>query len=127
MDLITQNSEIFHTTVLQLLALDHPQVIIPNIFTFLWCLWKMRNEKLFNNVDAQPSQTIIRTNALLNSLQIHTAPPIPPKIHETPKELLYSDPKFFVDAAWRKSTNGRPTKEGIGVHITWKQDQHITT
>jgi hypothetical protein len=35
MDLITQNSQNFHTTVLQLLALDHPHINIPNIFTFL--------------------------------------------------------------------------------------------
>jgi hypothetical protein len=34
-DLITQNSQTFHTTVLQLLALDHPHVNIPNIFTFM--------------------------------------------------------------------------------------------
>jgi hypothetical protein len=79
MDLITQNSQNFHTTVLQLLALNHPHVSIPNIFTFLCCLSKMRNEKLFNNLDGQPSQVIIRANALLNSLQIHKAPTLPEK------------------------------------------------
>jgi hypothetical protein len=86
----------------------------------------MINEKLFNNVDAQPSQTIIRTNALLNSLQIHTVPPTPPKILETHPELLYSGPKIFVDAAWRKKPNEQSTKAGIGVHITWKHGQHTT-
>jgi hypothetical protein len=35
MDLITHNSQNFHTTILQLLALNHPHVNIPNIFTFL--------------------------------------------------------------------------------------------
>jgi hypothetical protein len=114
MDLITQNSENFHT----LLPLDHPHVNIPNIFTFLWWLWKMRNEKLFNNLDGQPSQVIIRTNALLNSLQIHNAPTIPNKNNETPQELLYSGPKIFVDAAWKKRANGQSKKAGVGVQIT---------
>jgi hypothetical protein len=86
----------------------------------------LRNEKLFNNLDGQPSQVIIRANALLSSLQIHKAPTLPEKIHETPPELLYSGPKIFVDAAWKKRPNGQRSKAGVGIHITWKHDQHIT-
>jgi hypothetical protein len=95
MDLIAQNSQNIHTTVLQHLALDHPHINIPNIFTFLWCLWKMRNEKFFNNLNGQPNQVIIRTNALLNSLQIHKNPTLPEKTPITPVELSYSGPIFF--------------------------------
>jgi ribonuclease HI len=63
---------------------------------------------------------------IVHRLTTHTVPPTPPKIHETPPELLYSDPKIFVDAAWRKNPNGQSTKAGIGVHITWKHGQHTT-
>jgi hypothetical protein len=126
MDLITQNAQNFHTIVLQLLALNHPHINTTNIFTFLWCLWKMRNEKLFNNLESQPSQVIIRTNALINSLQIPKHPKPTPKMNETPSHLLYSGPRIFVDAAWKKRPNGQPSKAGIGIHITWKQGLHIT-
>jgi hypothetical protein len=66
----------------------------------------MRNEKLFNNLEGQPSQVI------------HNAPTLPDKNHETPPELLYSGPKIFVDAAWKKRANGQPSKAGVGIHIT---------
>jgi hypothetical protein len=107
MHLIAQNSQEVHTTVLHLLALDHPHVSLTNIFTFLWCLWKMRNEKLLNNLNGQPNQVIIRTNALLNSLQIHKAPTLPAETPPTPVELSYSGPIFFVDAAWKRRPNGQ--------------------
>jgi hypothetical protein len=126
MDLIAQNSHDVHTIVLHLLALDHPHISLTNIFTFLWCLWKMRNEKLFNNLNGQPNQVIIRTNALLNSLQIHKAPALPAKPPQTPLELSYSGPKFFVDAAWKRRPNGQPSKACIGIHLTWKHGQQTT-
>jgi hypothetical protein len=40
------------------------------------------------------------------------------KMHVTPPELLYSGPKIFVDAAWKKRANGQPSKAGVGIHIT---------
>jgi hypothetical protein len=126
MDLIAQNSSDIHTVVLQLLALDHPHINLTNIFTFLWCLWKMRNEKLFSNSNSQPNQVIIRANALLNSMQIQTAPSPPVKTLLTPPELSYSGPIFFVDAAWKKRPDAQPSKAGIGIHFTWKQGQHTT-
>jgi hypothetical protein len=86
----------------------------------------MRNEKLFNNLESQPSQVIFRTNALINSLQIQKLPTITQKISETPSHLLYSGPRIFVDAAWKKRANEQPSKAGVGIHITWKQGQHIT-
>jgi hypothetical protein len=126
MDLIAQNAPNIHTTVLQILALDHPHVNIQNIFTFLWCIWKMRCEKLFNNIDGQPNQVIIRANALLNSLQIQTNPIPPIKSVLTPVELSYSGPRIFVDAAWKKRANGQPIRAGVGIYLTWKHGQHIT-
>jgi hypothetical protein len=123
MDLIAQNAQNVHTTVLQLLALDHPHINIPNIFTFLWCLWKMRNEKLFNNLNGQPNQVIIRTNALLNSLQIQKNPALAVTSSTTPIELSYSGPNFFVDAAWKKRANEQSSKAGIGIYLTWQNGQ----
>jgi hypothetical protein len=118
MDLITENSPNFHTTILQLLAPNHPQISIHKIFTFLWCLWKMRNEKLFNNIEGSPHQVIIRTNALLDSMQLHKPHVLPTKTLATPRELLYNGPKMFVDAAWKEQVNGQPTKAGAGIYIT---------
>jgi hypothetical protein len=86
----------------------------------------MRNEKLFNNLDGNPNQVIIRTNSLLGSLQLHNSPVMTTKSPSTPQELLYSGPKIFVDAAWKKQANGQPTKAGVGIYITWKNGQHTT-
>jgi hypothetical protein len=38
-------------TVQSLLAMNHPHATMQNIFTFLWCLWKPRNDYLFNKKD----------------------------------------------------------------------------
>jgi hypothetical protein len=51
---------------------------------------------------------------------------MPNKNHETPQEILYSGPKIFVDAAWKKRPNEQSNRTGVGVHIKWKQGQHIT-
>jgi hypothetical protein len=59
-------------------------------------------------------------------LQIHKHPTVPQKTHETPSQLLYSGPRIFVDATWKKRPNGQPSKAGVGIHITWKQGQHLT-
>jgi hypothetical protein len=78
----------------------------------------MRNEKLFNNLDGTPHQVIIRANALLDNLQLHNPPALPSKSSSTPHELLYSGPKIFVDAAWKKQASGQPSKAGVGIYIT---------
>jgi hypothetical protein len=85
----------------------------------------MRNEKLFNNLDGQPNQVIIRANVLLNSLQLHNPPTLPKEVSVTPQELLYTGPKI-VDAGWKRQTNGLPSKVGVGVYITRKNGQHTT-
>jgi hypothetical protein len=38
MDIIAENTPNIHTTILNLLDLNHPKNTIHHIFTFLWCL-----------------------------------------------------------------------------------------
>ncbi|XP_044365064.1 uncharacterized protein [Triticum aestivum] len=47
MDNFISNSTSIITIILNLLSSDHPHASLTNIFTFMWCLWKVRNEKLF--------------------------------------------------------------------------------
>jgi hypothetical protein len=74
----------------------------------------MRCEKLFNNIEGQPNQVIIRANALLNSLQIQKNPVPPIKSVLTPVELSYSGPRIFVDAAWKKTSEWTSSKSRGG-------------
>jgi hypothetical protein len=75
MDVIAENAYNLHTIISNRLAMNHPTNTMKHIFTFLWCLWKMRNEKLFSNKEGLSNPVIRRTHALLNSLQINNPTP----------------------------------------------------
>jgi hypothetical protein len=125
-DIIAANSNTITTIISNLLAINHPTNTIQHIFTFLWCLWKMRNEKLFSNEEGLPNQVIIRTHVLLNSLQINTSIDPPNKPIALPQELTYAGPKVFLDdAAWRPQTNRRTTKVGIGIYMSWEANSQV--
>jgi hypothetical protein len=38
-----------------LLSSGHPQINLTSLYTFLWCLWKARNDCLFNRQSLRPS------------------------------------------------------------------------
>jgi hypothetical protein len=48
-------SQILH----KLLSMNHPNGSIENILTFMWCIWKSRNDCLFNKKETSPSQFTI--------------------------------------------------------------------
>jgi hypothetical protein len=48
-----------------LLSSDHPQMNTTNLYTFLWCLWKARNDTLFGRKIRNPTQVFAAFNAVL--------------------------------------------------------------
>jgi hypothetical protein len=48
-----------------LLLISHPNINISTLYTFLWCLWKTRNDALFNRKYINPIQIYPVVNAIL--------------------------------------------------------------
>ena len=56
--------------ILKLLAMNHPHATLPNILTFMWCIWKSRNDMLFQQKKCEPYQIYINSHALMKNLEI---------------------------------------------------------
>ena len=55
------------TIIQSLLTSNQPQASINNIITFLWCIWKSRNDKLFGRKENSPLQVNHATQAIMLS------------------------------------------------------------
>jgi hypothetical protein len=76
-DLLIQNSDFLASTIMSFANSDHPYATLSNIFTFMWCLWKARNDTLFQRKVASPFQVFFAAQAITNSfsLEVGTAEP----------------------------------------------------
>ena len=50
--------------ILSLLNMNHPHASISNILNFMWCIWKARNDKLFDRRNSQPHHVHTAAKAL---------------------------------------------------------------
>jgi hypothetical protein len=50
--------------------MNHPNATLPNVLTFMWCLWKSRNDHLFNRQQLHPAQIQHMANALNHNLEL---------------------------------------------------------
>ena len=103
--------------LLDFLRTRHPYGYLSNIFTFLWCLWKARNDFLFDRKKSLPHHVQIAANALsshhsVESLHLvhHSRPKIVAQVHLSSNQLtmqgqslkfdiLIKGPKVYSDAA----------------------------
>ena len=69
-ELIVHNCNSLAQIILNLLNINHPHVTLPNILTFLWCIWKSRNDEFFQRRSSQPYQISINANALSQNLEL---------------------------------------------------------
>ncbi|CAM0910858.1 unnamed protein product [Alopecurus aequalis] len=132
-DIITENSPSLAHMLKNMLSLNHPFMKLTNLLTFLWCLWKSRNESLFCRKESHPHQIIMATRALLqdNPYKEITTPPIHQKALSLPmstqtQSVTQRPSRIFVDAAWKKDTSTSTNVAGIGVFMTWNQDHVIS-
>jgi hypothetical protein len=56
-----------------LLNSRHPQVNLTSLYTFLWCLWKARNDMLFCKKLCRPTQVFAVANAIIQGTILETA------------------------------------------------------
>ena len=121
-------TEIIHA----LLNSGHPQASLTNIMTFLWCIWKARNDVLFDRKVVKPMHVSQAMQAILNNQELDLQPlQIGQGISQIEhKEYLFinsnqqghvgimqatgSSCRVFTDAAWKAE---RQNITGIGIYI----------
>ena len=104
--------------ILALINMNHPHASLSNILNFMWCLWKARNDYLFDRKKALPHHVNIvanslssESNDLLNiSQQLQPQAPIrsstptnqiPLQGHTLKSDLLIIGSKVYSDAAFK--------------------------
>ena len=58
-ELIVQEHRSIPAVLQFLFSSNHPHITPVNLYTFLWCLWKARNDLLFNRKSLQPGQVLV--------------------------------------------------------------------
>uniref|UniRef100_A0ACD5YVP5 Uncharacterized protein n=1 Tax=Avena sativa TaxID=4498 RepID=A0ACD5YVP5_AVESA len=144
-DILIINTTSLTHLLLKLLNMNHPYASLTNVLTFMWCLWKARNDCLFNRNQGSPGQVHHMANAIMKNLEMvdilqtgrNTEHQGEQRV-ETPAtrqgatimtDLAIQGPKIYSDAAWK--TNKSPGAEGrattgLGVFCDLKHGLHPT-
>jgi hypothetical protein len=128
-EVFVQNANSFAAVFLSLLSFGgHPDASLASLATFLWCLWKARNDQLFGK-KIKPEQIALNSKALLHDLVSPLTPnanaallvtdrqPVP-KPGET--VLVYFDvagPKIYIDAVWKLISGQEVARPGLGIYL----------
>ena len=73
-DMLVHNQSTMQDVILAILSMNHPHASISNIFNFMWCIWKARNDFLFERKFSFPYQIKIAATSLNNILQEEILP-----------------------------------------------------
>ena len=138
-DSLIHNTVSITDVVQSLLAMNHPYASLQNIFTFLWCLSKSRNDCLFNRKPGSPlqvrhaTQAIIQAQALTNAVISSNSPTevhrqqsqnLPALGNTIKSDLFITGTKIFSDASWRAcripSAAGQQAT-GVGVFLQFNE------
>jgi ribonuclease HI len=141
-DIITQNCSSLTQIILNLLNMGHPHASLQNILTFMWCIWKSRNDCLFDRKKGAPHQININAQALSNDLEVQELSMPPFQVQrqvqtskdnhpEPPGSTIRTDqkitgPKVYSDAAWKttKSPGTNENRTGIGIVCHFQEGEH---
>jgi hypothetical protein len=116
-----------------LLLSGHPQINQTSLYTFLWCLWKARNDCLFNKKRPSPANVFAVSNAIMQEAQLevtgcsenqHNAQQ---SYHLTPMVQIpssFAGEAIFCDAAWKLEQDAYSAPAGIGIFIQMEHNQH---
>ena len=94
-DLLVQNSDSLVNIISNLVNSNHPQATLSNIFSFMWCIRKSRNDNLFQRKDASPLQIFYAAHAITESLSLEVQSKMPGKIdHDKLEQSKHDEQKL---------------------------------
>ena len=94
-ELLAPNSNSISEYVQTILSMNHPYASLENIFTFLWCLWKSRNDTLFNRKLGSPMQIHHAAQAILQAQNLlHEAVPDGTQEEQQPRQHMATTAPF---------------------------------
>ena len=127
-DILVQNCSSITTVVRNLLQNNHPHANLTTAFTFLWCLWKSRNDHRFGRKQSKPYQIAIAANALLQDQEVdqgsvspHILAGHPSGTFEDNDFAFLAGPRFYVDATWKPVEPAGIATARLGVFATWPE------
>nr|XP_051208314.1 uncharacterized protein LOC127325564 [Lolium perenne] len=118
-----------------LLTSGHPQITLSSLYTFLWCLWKSRNDALFARKYCRPSQVYVAANAIIQGSKLDGATPVEHNGVNCLQDHLilpavqspnsFAGNTIFCDAAWEMQPSNTTKQAGIGVFIQFQNNPHV--
>jgi hypothetical protein len=126
-----------------LLTSQHPQINVTMLYTFLWCLWKARNNSLFCRKVSWPYQIYAAANAIIKGTNLEDNNSTDLQGNENTQELKqtphtiphtlqadsFTGNVIYYDAAWERQAGAQPgadkSRAGISVIIHMQDNQHL--
>ena len=139
-----------------LLTSNHPQINVNSFYTFLWCIWKSRNDARFGKRSGTPFQVFAAASAIMQGINLEVADPsqknaticfagtTAPGVDSmqaqdlsaqqtlpTPGRTIarvedISGPIVFSDASWTLGADNRPTIAGLGIFVQMSTDRRCS-
>lgn len=122
-----------------LITSQHPKINLTTLYTFLWCLWKARNDCLFCSKLCKPSQVYASANAIIEETNLEDKNSTQQQESDKAQEQLQASTTtththdcnnltgnvIFCDAAWERRTDSELGHAGLGVIITMQDNRHL--
>jgi hypothetical protein len=122
-----------------LLTSQHPQINVTTLYTFLWCLWKARNDTLFCRKVSRPSQVYGAANAIIKGTNLEDNKSTHQQRHENTQwpiqmsspisqaqhDDYFTENVIYCDAAWGTKTGEDNSRAGLGIIIHMHNNQHL--
>ncbi|XBH95129.1 hypothetical protein VPH35_085754 [Triticum aestivum] len=122
-----------------LITSQHPKINLTTLYTFLWCLWKARNDCLFCSKLCKPSQVYASANAIIEATNLEDKNFAQQQESDKAQEQLQDSSTtththdcnnltgnvIFCDAAWERRTDSELGHAGLGVIITMQDNRHL--
>ncbi|CAM0909473.1 unnamed protein product [Alopecurus aequalis] len=115
-EVLAEHNQSILQMIKALLHSDHPHINLTSLCTFLWCLWKARNDVLFGRKFCKPLQGPKLDDVMAgHDMQ-------QPVTRQEPSQVAGQG--IFCDAAWMKDENLQSSPAGIGVVIQLGENEH---
>lgn len=131
---LLRDSNSITSMILGILNSNHPHATLSNVFTFMWCMWKSRNDKLFQRKENSPLQFFYAAQAIANCISQEVGVHEQSHKEEENQELqiantyaqgttvdllkLTTTNRIFTDAAWKNQVQyASNTRTGLGVYM----------